>query len=176
LTSSPKIKTEPGLPDSDSDIEIVGGLLPPRKKIRQEPDEVEDTEGEEPTIKVQVYLNVETPPPPALHVGNQTIRQAAIKVTPRGPFIFDFANDYAAFLSMITIGARAGHPDCLVRSGMQWRFDRPANSSKKPVTNETGFKAMITTLLEWKKDWTIMVSMPPPIKHTDEVISNFSSK
>jgi hypothetical protein len=53
---------------------------------------------------------------------------------------------------------------------MQWRFDRPANATKKPVTNETGFKVMITSLLERKKDWTITISMPPPNKHIDDVV------
>ena len=68
------------------------------------------------------------------------------------------------------MGARAGHPDCLIRSGMQWRFDRPANAMKKPVTNETSFKFMITSLLEWNKDWTIAVSMLPPNKHVDDAV------
>ena len=164
--SRSKIQAEHAIQlDSDDDITET----PPRKKARHAAKVDDDTE-EEDSIKIQIYLNVKTPPPPAICVASRSIRQPAVKVTPHGPFIFDSQSNYSSFLTMIANAACAGHPDCLVRSGMEWRFDRPANSTRKPIMNEIGFQVMITSLLERKKDWTITVSMPPPTKHTNDVV------
>src|SRR5882762_7241163 len=119
--SSSNIKTEPTEPDDDSDIEIIDSIPPCKKAKHNDTEEESEKEGDEEeqeeSTKIQIYLNVETPPPPQIRVGNRAVRQPAIKVTPRGPFIFDSNNNYIQFLSVIATGARAGHPDCLIRSG-----------------------------------------------------------
>ena len=95
------------------------------------------------TVDICMYVNIKTVPPPALHVGGRITKAPAVKITPQ-----------------------------LVRAGMQWRFDQPQNTAKKPVTNEMGYKVMITTLLTQPKDYSIMISMPPPMKHVNDVMSH----
>jgi hypothetical protein len=92
------------------------------------------------------------------------------KVTSRGPFLFSSSKNYDDFLAMISHGAGA-RPDCLVKSSMEWRFDRPANSLRKPIMNKTGFTVMMSGLRDRKKDWQITVSMAPPVKGVEDVVS-----
>jgi len=128
---------------------------------------------DEHTVEICMYVNVETAPPPALRVGGRVIKAPAVKITPRGPFTFESNTSYANFLAIIAKGVVAGSADCLVRAAMQWRFDRPQNAAKKPVTNEMGYKVMITTLLTRPKDYSITISMPPPTKHVNDVVSYY---
>ena len=94
----------------------------------------------------------------------------APKVTSRGPFLFSSSKNYNDFLAMISQGAGT-RPDCLVKSSMEWRFNRPANSSRKPIMNKTGFTVMMSGLRDRKKDWQITVSMAPPVKGVEDVVS-----
>ena len=125
---------------------------------------------EEHTVEICLYVNVKTAPPPALCVRGHVTKALAIKITPRGPFIFESNTSYAEFLSIVAKGVVTGSTDCLV-CVVQWWFNWPQNAAKKPVTNEMGYKAMIMTLLTQPKDYSIMISMPPPTKHVNDMVS-----
>lgn len=143
--------------------------------MQQDVVEVTDEEGavdDEERVEICMYVNVETPPPPMLRVGGRVTKAPAIKITPRGPFILYSTASYTEFLSVIAKGVVAGSTDCLTRALMEWRFDRPQNAAKKPVTNEMGYKVMMKTILERKKDHCVTVSMPPPTKHVNDVVSH----
>jgi len=101
---------------------------------------------EEHAVEICMYVNVEIAPPPILCVRGHTMKAPAIKITPRGPFTFASNTSYTNFLSIVAKGIVTGSTDCLTCACMQWRFDWPQNAAKKPVTNEMGYKVMITTL------------------------------
>ena len=122
-----------------------------------------------------MYVNVETASPPALHIGGHITKAPAVKITPWGPFIFKSSTSYTKFLSIIAKGIIAGSTKCLICIGMQWQFDQPQNATKKPITNKMGYKVIITTLLTQPKDYCIMVSMPSPTKHVNDVVSYYIS-
>jgi hypothetical protein len=98
------------------------------------------------------------------------VKKMTPKVTSHGPFLFSSSKNYDDFLAMISQGAGV-HPDYLVKSSMEWCFDRPANSSRKPIMNKTGFTVMMSSLHDQKKDWQITVSMAPPVKGVEDVVS-----
>jgi len=131
----------------------------------------EENEIEEHNVKVLMYVNVETPPPP-VHVTGRVAKPLGPKITVRGPFAFQSNISYADFLSIVAKGVGTRSTNCIIRAEMQWRFDRPANAAKRPVTNGEGYEAMITTILTKSKDYTITVSIPPPTKHVDDVVSS----
>jgi hypothetical protein len=131
----------------------------------------EEKEIEEHHVKVLMYVNVETPPPPPVRVAGRVTKLPGPKITVRGPFAFQSNISYADFLSIVAKGVGTRSANCIVRAEMQWRFDRPANAAKRPVTNEEGYEAMITTILTKSKDYAITVSIPPPTKHVDDVVS-----
>jgi hypothetical protein len=150
--------------DSDSEDHSSDA---PRKKKRASIDEL-DAEEEE-ILKIHVYLNVETPPPPVVRVGNRSVKQPAPKITRRGPFIFDSSATYDDFLAMVAKGAGT-HNGCLVRASMEWHFDKPSTSSRKPIMNQVGFEVMVASVCERNKDRMIIISMPPPMKGIEDVV------
>jgi hypothetical protein len=129
-----------------------------------------DDDDEDLPFDVCVFLNVETPPPLIARVGNRPVKKMPPKVTSRGPFLFPSSKNYNDFLAMISQGVGT-RPDCLVKSSMEWRFDRPLNSSRKPIMNATGFTVMMSGLRDRKKDWQITVSMVPPVKGVEDMVS-----
>jgi len=142
------------------------------KRVKRALSEESEGDGNEEDVPfdVCVFLNVETPPPPIARVGNRPVKKMTPKVTARGPFLFSSSKNYDDFLAMISHGVGA-RPDCLVKSSMEWRFDRPVNSSRKPIMNKTGFTVMMSGLRDRKKDWQITVLMAPPVKDVEDVVS-----
>jgi hypothetical protein len=55
---------------------------------------------------------------------------------------------------------------------MQWRFDRPNNAARRPLTTETGLKVAIKSLVERKKDYNFTVYMSPPSLVKKELVSD----
>jgi hypothetical protein len=124
---------------------------------------------EEEILKIHVYLNVKTPPPPVVHVGNCSVKQPAPKITRRGPFIFDSNVTYEDFLAMVAKGAGTCN-GCLVHASMEWCFDKPSTSSRMLIMNQVGFEVMVASVCERNKDRMIIISMPPPMKGIEDVV------
>ncbi|KAJ7460444.1 hypothetical protein B0H11DRAFT_2198948 [Mycena galericulata] len=109
-----------------------------------------------------VYLYVQASPPPLVQVRRNTAAKApAPKITPVGPFLFQSSLSYADFLAMLAKGCRTKANHLPVNS-MEWKFDCPTNSAKKPLSNADGYTAMIKTVKDRRKDFVFSVYMPPP--------------
>jgi len=50
-----------------------------------------------------------------------------------------------------------------------WKYEKPANDPKKPLSNNAGYEAMVISLAEWKANHVIVISMPPP--KADDTVS-----
>ena len=129
---------------NDSDSEDHSSDAPWKKK-RTSVDKL-DAEEEEILI-IHVYLNVKTPPPPVVCVGNRSVKQPAPKITRHGQFIFDSNVTYEDFLAMV-VKATGTHNGCLVHTSMEWRFDKPSTSSRTLIMNQVGFKVMVASVCE----------------------------
>ena len=120
-------------------------------------------------MKIHVYLNVKTPPPPVFRVGNRSVKQPTPKITRHGQFIFDSNVTYEDFLAMV-VKATGTHNGCLVHTSMEWRFDKPSTSSRMLIMNQVGFEVMVASVCERNKDRMIIISMPPPMKGIEDVV------
>ncbi|KAJ7906355.1 hypothetical protein B0H13DRAFT_2333561 [Mycena leptocephala] len=129
--------------DSSSEYPITP---PPSKKQRSfsltpaEPDEdnYEDHE-------MNFCIEVETPAPPVLSLGPYEMLSSA---------------SYSDFLRIVANAC--GTPiENLVCSSMTWKFDRPKNAVRKPLTNAVGFKIAIKALKARNKEFAFTVFMVP---------------
>ncbi|KAJ7477742.1 hypothetical protein B0H11DRAFT_2424782 [Mycena galericulata] len=145
--------------NESSDVEIVG-TPPKRKKKKSVPTEERDED--EDSVEMTVYLYVQASPPPLVQVRRNTAAKApAPKITPVGPFLFQSSLSYADFSAMLAKGCRTKANHLPVNS-MEWKFDCPTNSAKKPLSNADGYTAMIKTVKDRRKDFVFSVYMPPP--------------
>jgi hypothetical protein len=55
---------------------------------------------------------------------------------------------------------------------MQWHYEKLANDGQKPLSSLAGYEAMTTSLLEHKRDYIVLI-MIPPLSKDEEV--NFLS-
>ncbi|KAJ7483125.1 hypothetical protein B0H11DRAFT_1914864 [Mycena galericulata] len=69
--------------------------------------------------------------------------------------------DYADFLHIISTGCRT-KTENLALTSVQWKFDRPANATKKSLSNADAYKVMIKSLKDRNKDYVFSVYMAPP--------------
>jgi hypothetical protein len=51
---------------------------------------------------------------------------------------------------------------------LQWAYEKPKNATRKPLSTEDGFKAIVLSLEERKRDLVVVLSMPPP--KADDVV------
>jgi hypothetical protein len=127
---------------------------------------------EEYNIKVLMYVNVETPPPPPVRVTGRVAKPLGPKITVQGPFTFQSNIFYADFLLIVAKGMSMCSTNHIIWAEMQWQFDQPANAAKRLVTNGYRYEVMIRMILTKSKDYAITVSIPPATKHVDDVVSS----
>ncbi|PCH45002.1 hypothetical protein WOLCODRAFT_155023 [Wolfiporia cocos MD-104 SS10] len=112
-------------------------------------------------LKITAYIHVVT------YVTSATTRSAKAKqslnIAKRGPFFFYTASTFSSFLTELakTVPCRR---DALAVSKLQWRFESPWTSKPKPLADENGYKALISSVEQRKKDHVIVVIMPPPAR------------
>ncbi|PCH38910.1 hypothetical protein WOLCODRAFT_158448 [Wolfiporia cocos MD-104 SS10] len=112
-------------------------------------------------LKITAYIHVVT------YVTSATTRSAKAKqslnIAKRGPFFFYTASTFSSFLTELakTVPCRR---DVLAVSKLQWRFESPRTSKPKPLADENGYKALISSVEQRKKDHVIVVIMPPPAR------------
>ncbi|KAK7059545.1 hypothetical protein R3P38DRAFT_2758966 [Favolaschia claudopus] len=133
--------------DSDSDSETT--LVQPSRKTKkrkksQSVDDTPDTD-DSPAVKMSFYLYVQAPPPPVL----------VILVLLYSSILF------SELLSIIATGCQTNLENLRVDT-LQWKFDRPANSPRKSLSNLVAFEVMIKTLKDRHKDYVFSVFMLPP--------------
>jgi hypothetical protein len=113
-------------------------------------------------LEVTFYVYVELPP-----TGNQTKgskrMNASPKVIQKGPFFHTIDNDYATFLTKLadTLACKVKQ---IPTSKIVWKFEKPSNDKKKPLSSEAGYKAMGISLRDRKRDYVINIYLPRPIK------------
>ncbi|KAJ7438218.1 hypothetical protein B0H11DRAFT_2358896 [Mycena galericulata] len=145
------------LSDSDSSIEV---LAPPKKKKKRTTTDTNDS-GDDEAVEMSFYLYVETPAPPVLNVRKGSTKALPPQRTELGPFIFMSSINYTDFLHIISTGCRTKTAN-LALSSVQWKFDRPANATKKSLSNEAAYKVMMKSIKERRKDYVFSVYMAPP--------------
>ena len=131
------------------------------------------SEIEEHNIKVLMYVNIKTPPPLPICVAGHITKPPGPKITVQGPFAFQSNISYNDFLSIVAKGMGMCSANCIIWAKMWWRFNWLANAAKRLVTPKEGYEPMITTILRLakSKDYAITVSIPPPTKHVNDVVS-----
>ncbi|KAJ7790902.1 hypothetical protein B0H14DRAFT_3568412 [Mycena olivaceomarginata] len=146
--------SSPAKPDSKRRADAT-----PAKKKRSVALDVDELDDE--SIEISFCIEVETPAPPILTVRKGNAKPIPPKTTTLGPYEFRSSVTYPDFLAMITKACQT-RPENLSLSSMQWRFDRPNNATRRPLTTETGLKVAIKSLAERKKDYNFTVYMSPP--------------
>ncbi|KAJ7155294.1 hypothetical protein C8R46DRAFT_1041461 [Mycena filopes] len=156
------IKSEPidlSLDDSDSDCAVSSNERSKKKKKKQKAPTTDDDDDDD-TVDMSFCLYVQTPPPPILSTRRNT-KPLPPKVTTLGPFEITSASSFSEFISVIAAACDTNKANLSLDS-LQWKFDRPANSKAKPVTNDVGFRVMVKALVARRKDYDFSVLMAPP--------------
>jgi hypothetical protein len=81
----------------------------------------------------------------------------------RGPFFSSVDTEYQAFKSHIAkvLPCKMSNIPC---KQIQWKYEKPNNDKKKPMTDQMGYEAMIVSLKGRTKDLVVNIYMPPPQK------------
>jgi hypothetical protein len=128
---------------------------------RQEEIEEPTTEGDstpEPSIKVTAYIDVIiTQAVPARK------KQASSNALQRGPFFFFDNTTFQSFQSLVAKTLPCS-PSALSWNKITWKFDTPANSQPKNLADHIGFEAMLSNVVERKKNYVVRILTPPPAK------------
>lgn len=73
-----------------------------------------ESEIEEHNIKVLMYVNIKTPPPPLICVAGHTTKPPGPKITVQGPFAFQSNISYNDFLSIVAKGMGMCSANCII--------------------------------------------------------------
>lgn len=118
--------------------------------------------------KITAYIHIQTP---AVVQTKGRAKTAESKPIVKGPCFFTSEDNYEKFKETL-----AKSIPCKLKllpiMQMYWRYEKPANDSKKPLSSAAGFEALKDSLLDRKKDFVIFIMIPPPAKD-DEVIYLF---
>lgn len=162
------VKTEAGDYPSDSDIEILD-TPPPKKKSKTSSRRSVDEDEPDDSVSMAFCVEVQTPAPPVLAVRKTSTKPLAPKTTELGPYKLNSSSLYSDFLHIVAKGCQTKTAN-LDLASMKWRPDRPNNAKPKPLTNETGYDVMITTLLGRRKDYNFTILMSPPSAVKKELV------
>jgi len=120
--------------------------------------------------KVTVYIHVQSLAP-AVRQASSSRSKGKVDTAPvasRGPCFFQLDQSYDDFNGII-----AKELPCKLRllptAHVTWKYEKPANDPKKPLSSATGYEAMVMSLKERKSNHVIVVSMPPP--KADDTVS-----
>ena len=121
---------------------------PTKKQKGLEPDTVQKV-----TLYVEIQAQAARPKPN---------KKADVKpISKRGPSFFTVDDNFDTF-KQIVAKAIPCKLKLLPVDQMQWRYEKPGNDPKKPLTTEEGFEAMTMSLGERKSGSVVYISIPPP--------------
>lgn len=123
------------------------------------PDNKEGGTSLEHVIKITAYIDVIITQPAAAGRKKGSVSECL----QRGPFIFYNNTGFIAFQTMVAKTLPCP-PSSLNWPQIKWKFDIPANSRAKNLSDNIGFEAMIACTLERKKNFVIRIITPPPAK------------
>jgi len=110
-----------------------------------------------PAIKITAYIDVVITQPA------QGCKQGSSGAISRGPFFFFDHTDFPSFQAMV-----AKTLPCLLSSlswtKIMWKFDTPANSHPKNLSDDVGYEVLISGVVERKKNYVVQILTPPPSK------------
>ena len=121
--------------------------------------------------KITVYIHIWAPAPRTKSRAKAPESKEIIK----GPCFFTVDQDYDAFKEVIAKSIPC-KSKLLPVAQMQWRYEKPANDGRKPLSSLAGYEAMTTSLLERKKDYVVLIMIPPPSKDEEVVFSLYTQK
>lgn len=88
-----------------------------------------------------------------------------------GPCFFNLEQSYKEF-RVILAKALPCKLALLPSSQVTWKYEKPANDPKKPLSNTQGYEDMVISLSERKAGHVIQVFMPPP--KANDVVSYYA--
>ncbi|KAK6981404.1 putative proline-rich protein [Favolaschia claudopus] len=149
--------------DGDLDIEQAPAKRRLSTPIDVDDDDEDDPEPPPPLPKNVMFfcLEVEAPSPQILAVRKNNAKPVPPKTTVLGPFKFKSSIRFPQLLDRIAQACQTTKED-LVLPSLEWKFDRPQNSKRRPLTSEVGLELAIKSLLERRKDFSFTVFMAPP--------------
>jgi hypothetical protein len=89
-------------------------------------------------------------------------------VVKKGPSFFTVEDSFDTF-KQIVAKAIPCKLKLLPVENMEWRYEKPGNDPRKPLTSTEGYEAMTMSLSERKSGFVVYVSIPPP--KVDDVVS-----
>ena len=130
-----------------------------------------DEEDDEPPVKFPICFFIEGPKPlatPAPRRGASATPTAPFVVI-KGPFFHTSDASFSKLQRSI-----AQHTPCnvdlLVLQSFTWKYDKPANATRVPLTSEMGYETLISSVKKKKGNFMVHVFMKPPSK---DVVSDF---
>ena len=113
--------------------------------------------------KVTVYIHVQSTAPPLrlAATSKNKGKPPPPAVSVKGPCFFRVQQSYDEFRAVLAneLPCKLKHlPSDLV----SWKYEKPANDAKKPLTTLSGYQALVMSLKEKRAGHVIIVSMPPP--------------
>lgn len=175
-----KKAAEKAAEDDESEIEDIssgskrsrrGRATQPKKRKVAPSAILTDEEDEEPPVKFPVCFFIEGPRPVAASAPRRgpPAANAAPLVIAKGPF---FHTSTASFSDLQRSIAK--HTPCnvdlLVVSSLTWKYDKPANATRVPLTSEVGYETLISSVKKKKGDFMVHIFMKPPSK---DVVSDY---
>jgi len=133
---------------------------PMKKQKGPEPDTIQKV-----TLYIEIQAQAARPKPS---------KKADVKpISKRGPSFFTVDDDFDMFKQIVAKAIPCKFK-LLPVDHMQWRYEKPGNDPKKPLTTEEGFEAMTMSLGERKSGFVVYISIPPP-KADDNVSHTHNS-
>jgi len=120
--------------------------------------------------KVTVYIHVQSLAPAARQAPSSRSK-GKVDTAPiviRGPCFFQLDQSYNDFNGII-MKELPRKLQLLPTAHVTWKYEKPANNPKKPLSSAIGYEAMVMSLKERKSNHVIVVSMPPP--KADDAVS-----
>jgi hypothetical protein len=151
-----------------------------RKKEEMDEEKLADKDMEKPAKKqkgleagtrqkVTLYVEIQ-----AQAARSKPSKKADVKpISKRGPSFFTVDDNFDTFKQIVS-KAIPCKLKLLPVDQMQWRYEKPGNDPKKPLTTEEGFEAMTLLLGERKSGFVVYISIPPP-KADDNVSCTHNS-
>ena len=166
LKSQPKSKSKSKpVPDQDdnSDSTSSSDSGKAAKKQKQELEEA----------KVTVYIHIQSSTPRLTSSSKSKAKGSTPPVSIKGPCFFQINQTYDEFKAIL-----AWELPCKLKllptDHVSWKYEKPANDPKKPLTSGSGYEALTMSLKQKKPGQVILVFMPPP-KIDDVVATPFPS-
>lgn len=135
-----------------------------KKNDSSDQDHVEKIGGDDDSAELEItsYIDVLVPSP-VVPKGRNAGKPATTAI-PKGPFFFFHTSSFddfkAAFAQCLPCP-----PANLDWNKINWKFDTPANSPLKRLSDAAGYKAMVKGIVDRKRNFVIRVMTPPPSKN-----------